>query len=716
MNHFDVVVIGGGPAGICAALASARNGAKTLLLTDRPVLGGNSSSEVRVWTRGAVGGGNLFSEEMGIWGELKLTNLFRNPTGNVLAWDDVLLDAVLRQDNLTLLLNTLATKVDVTDDNITSIQAVGTRTEKEYSISASMYIDCTGDGVIAKQAGLPFHTGRESKQIFMESLATQQDDPHGQGCSILIQTKRMGTPVPYTAPDYAYSLDKVKSLIGRGGRSLYADMQGSDCWWFEYGGQLDVIADDQAITMELRAIALGIWNYIKNSGEYDADDLQLEWIGHYPGRRSSRRIMGKHVLTQKDICEQPTMQQAVAFGGWYMDNHPSAGLLSDDEHCEQRVVHCYGIPLGCLYNTAVNNLMFAGRCASMSYVAFTSVRVMNTCALMGQAAGTAAAICTQNNITPGMLEDEHFHLLHSALYFQDALLTPAEEAKWLRADSVTATSQMLPTSVETKDRLPITQDTFVTYPSIENQHGTMCLESSEDTVLHYSIHHDPLPSRRMDLPDTTSTESIALNKGLQFIQLPMAGQSFVTLRFRPNPHVSIVGGTPLPGVLAGYAWEAELFNPHIQLSDESHYQPGNVQDGYLRPYNGVRAWVTSRSDQDDTSITLHWANPVEIGSLLIIFDPELSSELSSSWLASWDKSHHYAARKAMPSHLVRSYQLVAQTENGQTVILSEENNHQRRRFHTFPKVKCSSLALHINATYGDAAVVYALLPNIEYDR
>ena len=109
----QLAVIGGGPAGVCAAIAAARHGIQTMLVTDRPVLGGNSSSEIRVWTRGATGAGNLWAEEMGVWGELKLENLYRNSDANPVFWDETLLDAVLREKNLTLLLNTEIYEVEL---------------------------------------------------------------------------------------------------------------------------------------------------------------------------------------------------------------------------------------------------------------------------------------------------------------------------------------------------------------------------------------------------------------------------------------------------------------------------------------------------------------------------------------------------------------------------------------------------------------------------
>ena len=403
MPRYDVAVIGAGPAGICAALSAARSGARTLLVTDRPVPGGNSSSEIRVWTRGATGGGNLFAEEMGIWGELKLRALARDALGSVLTWDDVLLDALLGQEGLTLLLNTQMTAATVENGRIERVTLRGLRTESEREAQAQVFVDCTGDGYLSKLAGVPFRTGREGREEFGESLALSAPDGFTQGCSILLQSRRLDHPAPYTAPDYAYPLERIRQLVDRGGRVVRADMQGSDCWWFEYGGKLDVIAEDQRIGLELRAIALGIWNYIKNSGRYDAENLQLEWLGLYPGRRGSRRLVGEETLTQRDVTGGLGRPGAVAYGGWYMDSHPSGGVLSEKDQCRQLSVSCYGLPLGCLYNPCVENLLFAGRCASMSYAAYTSARVMNTCALMGQAAGTAAAMCAARGMAPEAL-------------------------------------------------------------------------------------------------------------------------------------------------------------------------------------------------------------------------------------------------------------------------------------------------------------------------
>lgn len=712
MPRYDVAVIGAGPAGVCAALAAARSGAGTLLVTDRPVPGGNSSSEIRVWTRGATGGGNLFAEEMGVWGELKLRALARDPLGSVLTWDDVLLDALLGQEGLTLLLNTQLTAARTENGRVESVTLRGLRTEREWEQQAGIYVDCTGDGYLARLAGVPFRTGREGRDEFDESLALSVPDQFTQGCSILLQSRRLGHPAPYVAPDYAYPLERVRQLVDRGGRVVRADMQGSDCWWFEYGGRLDVIAEDQRIGLELRAIALGIWNYIKNSGRYDAEDLQLEWLGLYPGRRGSRRLVGRETLTQRDVTGGLGKPGAVAYGGWYMDSHPSGGVLSEKEQCRQLSVSCYGLPLGCLYNPCVENLLFAGRCASMSYAAYTSARVMNTCALMGQAAGTAAAMCAARALKPDELPQTS---LRRRLSLDDALLSECVEGAFLRADTIEATSVRRPSPDSGETRWPLVQQTFVVYPACGGT-ARLMVESTVETQVRLSLCASPLPSRRAPFPQDAETLCLHIPAGRSELALPAEGDGFLQARLEPAQGVALVGGTPLPGVLAGSCAEAEWFHPCLALSQKEIYAPKNVQDGYLRPWGGPRAWASEGLDAAGEALYLRWHEPVRLASVLLLFDPELSMELTSSRCETWDPHHHYAARRGMPPQLVRDYRLTVRGPEGERTVAEVSGNNQRRRFHRFEPIMCTELALRVTATYGGDAVVYAVLPNPEYDR
>ncbi|MDR2749066.1 MAG: FAD-dependent oxidoreductase, partial [Clostridiales bacterium] len=204
----QVVVAGGGPAGVSAALASARLGRETVLATNRPTLGGNSSSEIRLWPRGATGGGSLFAEETGIWGGLKMKNLYANPDFNPYIWDDVLLDACVSEPKLTLLLNAHARYAEMDGGRIKFLKVTQLTTEAEIDIYGDVFIDCTGDGSIAASAGVPFIIGGEESNGSSSSFPVKT-----QGNSILYSTRDTGKPTRFVVPSYAHSIDHIERLL-----------------------------------------------------------------------------------------------------------------------------------------------------------------------------------------------------------------------------------------------------------------------------------------------------------------------------------------------------------------------------------------------------------------------------------------------------------------------------------------------------------------------
>lgn len=390
----DFVVVGGGLAGVCASLAAARNGAKVVLVQDRSVLGGNASSEVKMHIVGAdCHGTRPGARESGIIEELKLEDAARNPHRSYSQWDLLLYEKVILEPNITLLLDTDCVGCDVENAGgnrrITAIRAVRQSTEDAFIIKAPLFADCSGDGRLGAEAGADFTVGREARSDFGESLALDSADRHTLGSSILFTARQHDTPQPFIAPSWVRSFQKheFKHRPVKGYEYGY--------WWSEWGGQLDTLKDNAAIRHELLRIALGIWNYIKNSGEHpDSSHWALDWVGAIPGKRETRRFLGPHVLTQQDVQSGRVFADQVAYGGWWLDLHPPSGVDAiDEEPCVQHhFPHLYTIPLRCLYSRNVANLFFAGRNISATHVAFASTRVMGTCALMGQAIGTAAAL------------------------------------------------------------------------------------------------------------------------------------------------------------------------------------------------------------------------------------------------------------------------------------------------------------------------------------
>ncbi len=428
----DVLVAGGGPAGVPCALAAARCGAKVILCQDRSVLGGNASSEVRMHIVGADcsgGRGEALATETregGIIEEIRLETAVRNPQRSASMLDLILYEKCHAEANLDLMLNTFVGGAELGNGIITHVIADRPSTEDRFRIAAKVFIDCTGDGRLGVEAGAPFRHGREGRDEFGEPMAPEQADAQTLGSSLLFMARDTGAPAPFVAPPWARTFTEkdlqfrshAKPGVDRGLEYGY--------WWIEWGGCLHTVKDNEAIRDELLAIMLGVWNHIKNSGDHGAANWALDWFGFLPGKRESRRFVGQHMLTQSDLVESRAFEDAIAYGGWSLDLHPVRGIDAIDEHpCDQQgLPHLYDIPLRACVSRDVPNLMFAGRNISASHVAFGSTRVMATCAAMGQGVGTAAAYAVRHGLRPADLSgrQEMVQAIQQRLLCDDAYL------------------------------------------------------------------------------------------------------------------------------------------------------------------------------------------------------------------------------------------------------------------------------------------------------
>lgn len=407
MINCDLAVIGGGLAGVCCAITAAREGLRVVLVQDRPVLGGNASSEVRLWALGAtshLGSNNRWSREGGVIDEIIVENLYRNPQGNPVIFDTVVLDKVVQESNITLLLNTAVFSIEKHDNgSIKMVRGLCPQNSTLYEISAPLFCDASGDGIVGYLAGAEFRMGAESSEEFGEKFAPSLEYGALLGHSIFFYSRDTGKPVKYIPPSYA--LDDITKIPRY--RNFTKDGNGCQLWWLEYGGRLDTIYDSEKIKWELWKIVYGVWNHIKNSGDFPgAETMTLEWVGLIPGKRESRRFVGDYMLIQQDIVEQRQHYDAVSYGGWAIDLHPSDGVYSNKPSCDQwHSKGLYQIPYRCMYSKNIHNLFLAGRIISTSHVANGSTRVMMTCAHNAQAVGVAAAICTSNRLMPQDLSD-----------------------------------------------------------------------------------------------------------------------------------------------------------------------------------------------------------------------------------------------------------------------------------------------------------------------
>lgn len=410
-------VIGGGLAGICAAVAAAREGISVILMHDRPMLGGNASSEIRMWVCGAQAENKA---ETGILEELFQENLRMNPYKLYPVFDSLLYGLVRREKNITLLLNCSCMAADTKDDTVLSVTGWQMTTQRFCKVYADYFADCSGDSILAPITGARFRVGREAPSEFGENVSIREADKKTMGNSCLIQAHKTDRPIRFTAPDFAKKITDRDVRF----RTPCLDCESENFWYLELGGDRDTIADAEEIGEELIALAYGMWDHIKNSGNYaGAEFWQLDFIGYLPGKRESRRMTGKVTVTQNDILEDRAFEDTVAYGGWPLDDHDPAGFYYDGHpNTSYNTPPVYAIPYRALYSENITNLFFAGRNISMTHAAMSSSRVMGTCALCGQAVGTAAAIAAKYAVSPDGVYRGYLPELQETLLWNDCML------------------------------------------------------------------------------------------------------------------------------------------------------------------------------------------------------------------------------------------------------------------------------------------------------
>ncbi|MFS0912241.1 FAD-dependent oxidoreductase [Microbacterium sp. 179-I 3D2 NHS] len=739
--RFDITVIGGGLAGVNAAIAAARLGSRVALVQNRPVLGGNSSSEVRVWVCGASAhGSQKYARETGIMGELFVENQYRNPEGNPYFWDQVVHDAVRAETNIELFLNTDVREVDASgpddDRRIHSVTGWQMGSEKVLTFESDMFVDCTGDGLVGFLAGAHFRSGREARSEFGEEWAPEEPDDDMLGSTLLFYTKDAGQPVRYVPPSIAKDIAATSILRNR---QIRATDNGCDYWWIEWGGELDAVADNESIRDELWAVVYGIWDHIKNSGEYDAENLTLEWVGSVPGKREYRRFVGDYTLTQHDIIAQRPFDDRVGFGGWSIDLHPPGGMYADapgSRHLFSSGV--YHIPFRSLYSRNVGNMLMAGRNISATHVAFGTTRVMATCAVTGEAAGTGAALAVREGLTPRRLVADHPQLLRNTLLRQDASAVgvpwtdPADLAHTARAS---ASSTLTDLSVEPDGSGPVElfalegRDLGIVLPQ-EPAVGALelLIDSTAETTAHVELWttdrgENHIPVRLLE------ERVVPVAVGRHWVPLPfehasvaaengsVTAENLVLLVRRHDDLSVVVEDRPGPYGILGLvsrqprftaaqndrhpqtnAWSArELRRTSIALrvhGATAAYAPAKVQGGHARPFGGPQLWSSERTVEGRPEwVQLEWAEPQDIGSVDLLFNDDVDVDLVNL--------HHHRTPFAVIPELVRDYRIEAETPSGRTTIATVAGNRRRHRRHEFAEpVRATRLRVIVEATNG----------------
>ncbi len=411
----DVVVVGAGPAGCAAAIASARTGAKTLLVGDRPIVGGNASDEIGVLTEGAARyHKDKFMRESGIIEEAVRLGRANDWLPNMTRAFKALIDA---EKNLTFVSDLRIVGVEKTGTKIYALKGMNTLSGENSLIRGKTFIDCTGDGWVGHYADAEFRMGREASSEFEESMAPQKADNITMSGTLrgskeffkrgfTYKTAQHESPKEFVRPDWVYTFsDEWKRRRGAWKQLTESMTRGS--WWLENRGEIDDMFDAEAARDELVRINISFWNYLKNEWKNKTliANYELVYLPFMMGKRESGRIMGDYILTENDLRKPAHFDDVIGHTGWSIDIHSPLGIFDpksafDGDMAHQVLKEIAEIPYRCLYSKNIDNLFMAGRNASVSHIALGSVRVQAQCAVMGQAAGTAAAMALKMSLSP----------------------------------------------------------------------------------------------------------------------------------------------------------------------------------------------------------------------------------------------------------------------------------------------------------------------------
>jgi hypothetical protein len=709
-KKFDLVVVGGGMTGICCAITAARQGIKVALIQDRPVLGGNASSEVRLWVLGAtshMGNNNRWSREGGVIDEILVENTFRNKEGNPVLFDMVLVDKVLTEKNIELFLNTVVFDVKKSSERvISSVTAFNPQNQTEYIFEADIFADCSGDGIISYLSGASFRIGAEDKEENLELFAPDKNE-YGEllGHSIFFYMKDTGKAVKYVAPDFA--LKDIESSISKVMKPEYFNVNQHGCkyWWLEYGGRIDTVHDTEAIKFELWKVVYGIWDYIKNSGKYpDSANYTLEWVGVIPGKRESRRFKGHYMLTQQDVIEQRNHYDSVAYGGWSIDLHPADGVYSDKSGCNQwHSKGIYPIPYRCFVSYDIENLFIGGRLISASHVAFGSSRVMGTSAHGGQAIGVAAALCIKENKNPAK-----FIEVEEVKKVQRALITTGQYIPQLKLNDFggkVSTAKIDVSSELALSELKENGDYFrLDYPAamllpIKGNIPKIRLrvKSSEVTNLTIQIRASYKPFNFT--PDAILfVKSYSLVEGEQILNIEFdeinVEKGYYFICFQKNSAVELAESDQLvTGIKSVYNYQNpavsnygtqrppqnigvetfELWCPMRRPKGKNFalkfspvlkgFESSNLRNEFFRPIIGTNAWVASLDDENPT-LTLMWNEIQKINKIRLFFDTDADHAMENVQMGHYDSAIPFC---------VKEYKVI---NDKREIVCSKTDNHQ----------------------------------------
>ena len=675
--YSDLTIVGGGIAGICAAITAARHGVKVALIEARDVLGGNTSSENRVHFNGSGNANKSFyAREAGIAEEVKLTVIHANPRYNFKddyhLSDMALFQLVLNEENISLYMGTAVHSAALEDGRITEVRARKVRTEEEYVFISPLFADGSGDGILGALSGAEYRMGSEARSEFEESLAPEVASPDMMGSCILFTVGRADKPVPYVKPPFAYDYrkDGILAFCERPetGRQLPRRLDGvTGIWWLSYGGTLDPIKDDDKIDFELKRLVYGFFDYVKNSGAYEGvENYYLKWVAPHLAKRESRRFIGDYILNQNDIIGQNEFYDAVSTGGWWLDIHDPEGVFGTGLTSRFGEIHgLYNIPYRIMYSRNISNIFLLGRIVSATHVALGSLRVMQTLGAMAQAVGTAAALCCKHSLLPRDISSpEMISELRRILIRDGQYISGCKEDVGLAAGArITASATAPFENTDCDIETPLDKEYVLALPVSDKR-----LESVEVRIRNNTSDEQTLTVRICssykndcyEISDTLEILKVRVEEGFDgYIELKPKRAVFpnniALLLFEKSDLLSIFSSrthlTGAPTFIAEGGVIKERFTHFTEpkttkyasiafralLPASEYYSPGNLTNGIPRPLGLPNMWRAPLSGEP--YFELNFDEAVDIEEIQVALNPMMQYDHFSDPIEALIKSY-----------------------------------------------------------------------------
>lgn len=727
-KNFDLVVVGGGISGTCAAISAARNGVQVALVHERSTLGGNSSSEVRLYPENTCGF-NTWIRDSGIFDEIyteeRAINWIPYIEGLMNSqWDLVLYEWAMREKNLTLFLNTTMREVEMADEaHILAIHGAQLGTEKEFIIQAPLFVDSTGDGVLVYRSGAKFRWGKEARSEFGEPLAPEKASKAIMGNTLYFRARDTGHPVPFKRPEWAAEFPTEASLTDRNHGYFKCGY-----WWIEVGYPMNWIRDNEAIRDVLLRQVLGMWDHIKNRCTYDhvrerARNYALEFIGFWPYKRESRRVLGDYILREQDVRNPSVHNDDIAYGAWGIDIHLPGGVLDhhlppypppmSDANFEERGTIPYGIPLRSCYSKNVVNLLAAGRPISASYIGFASARVLQTGAITGQGVGVAAGLCKKYRCLPRQVAQSHAEELQQLLLRQDCSIPGVDNrdaSDLARSATVTASSESPMHFPESHEFHPAKFPLAQIFPvsSSRLQRIELLLKSNAKEAVYLKLglrkaaHVWDFRSKK-DIATASASVSPGYQGYVPFafnVRTEPGSLYYVHMDNHPDiawalwsdvegaPSLVPVGVTPAerPGatrwrpITGGRAFTMRI------TPQQNPFGAVNVIRGTNRPDQWSNIWISDPNQGLPAWIEMKLPKPTEFNLVQITFDDDINVLVSLPLFRFPD--------------CIRNYEIAVKNGVQWRTVVTAKDNYFRRVVHTFPRVRADRVRITAHETNG----------------